>query len=457
MASLKGFIACILVVYLSVILHRIILNPKISVISIDLDYISFVLLNIDYKSPYLYIVTLIVGFLVHYVYNLLFRPLNRVRLLGDVGYQKDGKFTMKEISNRVKHMRDVGEIPPVYPNGWYALIESWSVGLLETKTISALGQQFAVFRDENGEAHVLDAYCPHMGANLAVGGLVTGDCIQCPFHGWKFRGHDGKCMGIPYAEKIPEVAKVKSWTTVEINDWINIWYHAEGMEPYWQIPEIEDISSGKLQYNGRTEHHVNAHIEEIPENGADAAHLMKVHRPFVGAGYELDKIWSNYASWIYHKWDATWSQRPSPEDHVGCMEVTHDVKFFGYSLFKLFEIKVKALQLGPAVVHITMEGIFFKCVLQHMVVPMEPVVQKVVQTLYMHWAIPNIIGKIFLASDGIQVDRDMSIWNNKKFQSKPILSKSREDSLITKHRRWYSQFYSEHSPRLNFQKDTLDW
>jgi cholesterol 7-dehydrogenase len=66
---------------------------------------------------------------------------------------------------------------------------------------SLTGQQFAVFRDENGHAHVLDAYCPHMGANLAVGGLVTGDCIQCPFHGWKFRGHDGKCMGIPYAEK----------------------------------------------------------------------------------------------------------------------------------------------------------------------------------------------------------------------------------------------------------------
>jgi hypothetical protein len=76
---------------------------------------------------------------------------------------------------------------------------------------------------------------------------------------------------------------------------------------------------------------------------------MKVHRPFVGAGYELDKIWSKYASWIYHKWDATWSQRPSPEDHVGCMEVTHDVKFFGYSLFKVFEIKVKALQVSQIV------------------------------------------------------------------------------------------------------------
>lgn len=63
------------------------------------------------------------------------------------------------------------------------------------------GQELVVFRDTKGLAHVLDAYCPHMGANLGVGGRVVGDCIECPFHGWKFRGHDGKCMEIPYSDK----------------------------------------------------------------------------------------------------------------------------------------------------------------------------------------------------------------------------------------------------------------
>lgn len=58
----------------------------------------------------------------------------------------------------------------------------------------------AVFRGQTGKAYVVDAYCPHLGANLAVGGQVLGDCIECPFHGWKFQGSDGKCVQIPYAQ-----------------------------------------------------------------------------------------------------------------------------------------------------------------------------------------------------------------------------------------------------------------
>ena len=62
------------------------------------------------------------------------------------------------------------------------------------------GLHIALFRDENGEAHAVDAYCPHLGANFAAGGKVVGDCIECPFHGWQFRGSDGKCTKIPYSE-----------------------------------------------------------------------------------------------------------------------------------------------------------------------------------------------------------------------------------------------------------------
>ena len=58
---------------------------------------------------------------------------------------------------------------------------------------------------------------------------------------------------------------------------------------------------------------------------------------------------------------------------------------------------------------------------------------------------------------GLQVERDIMIWNNKRWQGKPMFVKSKEDALISRHRRWYSQFYSEHSPRMSFQKDTLDW
>ena len=58
-----------------------------------------------------------------------------------------------------------------------------------------------MFRTLAGVVHVLDAYCPHLGANMAVGGAVRGDCIECPFHGWRFKGEDGKCTVVPYSEK----------------------------------------------------------------------------------------------------------------------------------------------------------------------------------------------------------------------------------------------------------------
>lgn len=63
-----------------------------------------------------------------------------------------------------------------------------------------IGENMAVFRTEEGKACVLDAYCPHLGAHLGIGGRVVGDCIECPFHGWQFNGNDGKCTSIPYSK-----------------------------------------------------------------------------------------------------------------------------------------------------------------------------------------------------------------------------------------------------------------
>ena len=52
----------------------------------------------------------------------------------------------------------------------------------------------------------------------------------------------------------------KSWPITERNGWIYLWFHAEGAEPTWLPPEIEDITSGRLTFGGRTEDYVNCHI-----------------------------------------------------------------------------------------------------------------------------------------------------------------------------------------------------
>ena len=85
---------------------------------------------------------------------------------------------------------------PAFPNGWHGIAFSSDVGVGEAHAVRMLGRDFVVFRTESGEAHVLDAYCPHLGAHLGEGGAVEGDGVRCPFHGWRW-APDGRCQAIP--------------------------------------------------------------------------------------------------------------------------------------------------------------------------------------------------------------------------------------------------------------------
>lgn len=417
---------------------------------------NFVSTYVDIYSYKLYVFLVVGAILGYYLYDFLFTPLNRVRHLGDIGYLPDGKFSMKEISDRVKRQRLVGEVPPVFPNGWFGLMESFKLKKGEAKSLSVLGLNLAVFRDDNGNSYVLDAYCPHLGANIAIGGHVIGDCLQCPFHGWQFRGSDGKVTKIPYSESIPEMAKIKAWPSTEINGWIYIWHHAEGIEPAWKIPEVKEITSRKWTYGGRSEHYINSHIEEVPTNGADLAHLYHVHDPFILAGVDITKMWNKYLRFACHKWTGSWTQYPAPDEHIGCLSLTQDLSIFGKT-FSPLHLDVKARQIGPGFVYLDFDSLFGRGIFLEILTPVEPMVQKMTHNIYMHWAVPNFIRKFYMNGLAIQSERDIMIWNNKKYCGKPLLAKSKEDSLLARHRRWYSQFYSENSPRLRFQKDTLDW
>lgn len=87
--------------------------------------------------------------------------------------------------------RSRGNLPPAFPNAWFRILFSNELKRNEVKYVSCLGQDFAVFRKSDGKVTVLDAYCPHLGANLAAGSKVVNDCLECPFHGWQFNS-DGK-------------------------------------------------------------------------------------------------------------------------------------------------------------------------------------------------------------------------------------------------------------------------
>jgi cholesterol 7-dehydrogenase len=108
--------------------------------------------------------------------------------------------------NRANTFNNKTDLPPFYPNGWIPVLESRNLLKSEIKSIITLGHELVVFRGNSGKVHVMDAFCPHLGANLGVGGKVVNDCgqdcIRCPFHGWTFRGKDGSCNKVPGLECI---------------------------------------------------------------------------------------------------------------------------------------------------------------------------------------------------------------------------------------------------------------
>ncbi|KAM6430857.1 cholesterol 7-desaturase nvd-like isoform 1-T1 [Liasis olivaceus] len=386
---------------------------------------------------------------------LALRPKRLIRPLDQVGYLTEPGWTRAQSAGRARKNRRTGQLPPVYPNGWFRVLGSAELARGEVRNVAALGEQFAVFRGLDGKAYVMDAYCPHLGANLAIGGHVVGNCIECPFHGWMFSGKDGNCTKIPYTEKVPEFAKTKVWPSCEVNDMIMVWYHCDGFSPAWQVTEQEELSLHKCVFRAKTEHFVGAHIEEIPENAADVAHLSFLHSPTVMSGNDLRYMDNCRWAFFRHSWEAEWQPESEPTSHCSCMLLIHRVLLFGKH-FPLLDLHVSARQVGPGLVFMTFNHAFLgKALIVHSVTPLEPLLQHVVHQIYFPRNMPSFIAKLILWAEGVQFERDVMIWNNKKFLSKPLLVK--EDAAILKHRRWFSQFYSENSGKLNAQKCKLDW
>ncbi|XP_070408666.1 cholesterol 7-desaturase nvd [Nothobranchius furzeri] len=390
-----------------------------------------------------------------WLYRLLFCPLELVRPLHDVGYVAEDGRSKARAANEMRRRRRVGDVPPVYPNGWYRVLHSPMLHRGEVKSVSFLGEQLAVFRGQDGKAYVLDAYCPHLGANLAVGGRVVGNCVECPFHGWQFRGDDGKCEKIPYADKVPEIAKVRRWPSCEVNQQILVWFHCDGAEPQWSVPEKQEITNGQWVYRGRSEHFISAHIEDLSENAADASHLGHLHAAGFTSG--SDPLHYNSQTWdcVQHNWKIQWEPESEPNSHCSKMLINHSLTVFGHH-FSLLDMQVVARQVGPGLVFLQIDDRFFgRGVILQCVTPVEPLLQRVSHTIYYQSNVPALVPKFFLTVESIQFERDIMIWNNKKYISQPLLVK--EDAAIQKHRRWYGQFYSQNSPRLLLHRDSMDF
>src|SRR6187455_1289419 len=74
---------------------------------------------------------------------------------------------------------DGRRFPFPIPNGWFIVAEAADLTPGEVVPVYAFGRELVLFRTESGAPRLVDSYCAHLGANLAVGGRVEGDGIRC--------------------------------------------------------------------------------------------------------------------------------------------------------------------------------------------------------------------------------------------------------------------------------------
>uniref|UniRef100_A0AC35U9G0 Cholesterol 7-desaturase n=1 Tax=Rhabditophanes sp. KR3021 TaxID=114890 RepID=A0AC35U9G0_9BILA len=401
------------------------------------------------------------------VYWVCTMPVNRIIRVGDVGFyfgdEKLKRNVKDRMVERVARLRVKGDMPPVFPNGWFCIADSVQLKKGTLMPITFNGEQLTLVRGQKGEVFLIDSYCPHLGASFNVGGKVVNDnCVQCPFHGWIFNAETGKCTSIPYNEaSIPEQAKVTTWPIVERNKSIFVWYHAEGDAPTWEIPDIFEVEEDEWMYQGRTEHEILCHPQEIPENGADIAHLNYLHLHGVNEGNDVNAIdMQNDTPTVQHFWNGRWEPTKAPNTHMSTMFLDQYMTFKKHAI-PFTATKLEAIQLGPGLVHMMFDfGVFGKGVVFQYVTSEEAMFQRVRFTMYAR--VPRWYAKFVLRGEAYQFERDIFMWSNKKYIKNPIYVKN--DGPINKHRRWFSQFYSPNSPILNKDgslssraKSTLDW
>ena len=165
---------------------------------------------------------------------------------------------------------------PANPNGWFRVSYSDQLADGEVKGVKFFGKELVLFRTETGEAALLDAHCPHMGANLGEGACVKGDTIRCPVHYWTFV-RDGNLRDIRYAKRIPRNVKIPSWPIEEVNGIIMAHYHADGKAPTYRIPEVPQLS--EEGWADPVLHHwvLRSRWMDMNENCVDLGHFPAVH------------------------------------------------------------------------------------------------------------------------------------------------------------------------------------
>lgn len=313
-----------------------------------------------------------------------------------------------------------------YPKGWFQVAYTHEVSAGQVIGLRYFGRRLICYRGSSGTPYVLDAHCPHLGADIGVGGTVEEDCVVCPFHGWQFNG-EGRNAKIPYAKNTNRLARLRAWPTVERAGIIFVWYSSAGTEPEWELPKIPESEDAAFEfYVPETARWVfRSHPQEVCENTVDIAHFATVHG--VSSFGKLDVESEGHS---FHTVAEVTFQTPR-----GTVSGAVDSHLFGLGL--------------DVVRH---RGLGSSCTL----LTVTPVDGELIEARYTFFVAldpesgeKSRMGLGFARDFCKQIEQDIPIWENKLYRDRPQLAHG--ESAIMTFRAWAEQSYEDAEPALTSQ------
>jgi 5,5'-dehydrodivanillate O-demethylase oxygenase subunit len=156
---------------------------------------------------------------------------------------------------------------------WHPVAVSKQLRPGAAKPVRIMSEDLTLYRSEDGNAHLVGAYCAHRRSLLHTG-WVEGEQIRCMYHGWMFDG-TGQCTLRP-AERdkgLPNI-KIPAYPVHEYAGMIFAYLGPDTTPPF-ELPR-------KPCFEGNGFHVVRRQIWpcnwlQLVENSLDALHVSFVH------------------------------------------------------------------------------------------------------------------------------------------------------------------------------------
>lgn len=162
----------------------------------------------------------------------------------------------------------------------WLLAHSSMLAINQPRKISLYGNDYVMWKDDNGNIHALSNACPHMGAMLSEGwceveghGVDRNSTVVCPFHALRF--DDSGCTVLPNSSK-KTLPLLKPLELIVRDDFI--WTYG-GYEPKIEIPSVLNEVAKNYNFLGHTgDRSVETDLLTMLLNMHDYNHQNGTHR-----------------------------------------------------------------------------------------------------------------------------------------------------------------------------------